>query len=101
MVRSHSLPTPSVVIEWENVVLSKAERARQMLLRLREQLAAASKAFTARPEVIVLYNHSQIDGCVLEALVAEAGDAQGWSADIRVISTDEKPHFEQKNGFVA
>ena len=92
------LPAPSIVIEWENAVLSRADRARRMLGEAAAQLAALPRLVRGRPEVLVLCNPGQIDVEELKRLVAEATVAGATAADWSVRETDRpRRYYEQKN----
>ncbi len=47
----------SIVVEWENVLLSEDERCFHMLRKLSKQLGEINR----RAEVLVLFNPNQID----------------------------------------
>ena len=57
----------SIIVEWENVVLSEDERAFRMLRQLRKQIAEVDCA----TEVIVLFNPQQIDKTAIESALRE------------------------------
>lgn len=91
----------SIIIEWENVMLSEADRALLMLQRLREQMALSHRRF----EVILVFNDQEIDrASVEEALnkseqshrtlgVNEAKQASTW----RIEPVSGCHYYEIKN----
>jgi hypothetical protein len=83
-------PRVSLVVEWDNVRLAGASRARLMLERLGEELAAG------RDETEVLLVHDGRPGDVAEAqrLLAPTG------ADVRVLSAPGSDYYELKNAGV-
>jgi glycosyltransferase involved in cell wall biosynthesis len=94
------LPTPSIVIEWENVALAGDARANQMLDSLGEQLHDLADRFSDTPEVIVLYDADEVDG---EALRGAVYDRLKRGTDIPNIPftvellTNDGEYYEQKN----
>jgi hypothetical protein len=102
--RRNTLPSITVVIEWENARLSEADRARRMLHRLRAQLAALAPAMPVPPVVIFLYDPAAIEDGLIEHLAAEAAAEGSWSAELRFVPSPGRAYYQQKNfgaGFAA
>jgi hypothetical protein len=93
----NTLPTITVVIEWENARLSEAERARRMLRRLRAQLADLAPAMPVPPVVIFLYDPGAIEDGLIEHLTAEAAADGPWPAELRFVPSPGRAYYEQKN----
>jgi hypothetical protein len=79
--------TFSVVIEWENALLSELGRTREMLKQLHEQLTEAVEARYPNPEIIILYDKEAVDQQLIEEVVEEAAELEAWPADMRIIPT--------------
>lgn len=92
----NSLPSVSVVIEWENARLSELGRARRMLAALAEQLAALEERMNAPPELIVLHDQDAVDPALIIGCVEEAfGDPPRIA--LRTVPTDGAGYYAQKN----
>src|SRR5262245_9756890 len=85
----------SVVVEWENVLLSEEDRCFQMLRQLRKQLSEI--AHTA--EVIVLFNPKQIGRPVIESVLRDTLELNGSdsSVDLRLEEAEGKHYYSLKN----
>jgi hypothetical protein len=55
-------PQVSIILEWENALLSEMDRAREMLRQVRQQVMQQNLDF----EMVVLFNPEQIDRSLLE-----------------------------------
>lgn len=89
-----TLPTFSIIIEWENARLSELGRTREMLKRLREQLAEVGQP---RAEVMILHDKEHVERELIEAVIGEVDHLDAWPARIRILETDGLEYFEQKN----
>lgn len=88
------LPTYSIIIEWENALLSELERTREMLEQLRVQIAEVGYP---RPTIIILHDQDHIDRQLIERFVGEVSELEAWPADVRIVPTDGLEYYEQKN----
>lgn len=84
----------SIVLEWENVILSGDDRCSEMLERLGEQIRLADY----RAEVIVLFDPEKVG----RALITEAVDkhlvaGQPASMEIRIEECHDKTYYDLKN----
>jgi uncharacterized membrane protein YagU involved in acid resistance len=61
----------SIVIEWENILLSEAWRARKMLQELCEQIIQIYAKLLSKPEIIVVHNSEQMERSQVEQFVNE------------------------------
>ncbi len=91
-----TLPSFTVVIEWENAKLSDFDRSRQMLASLAEQIRELRSRLESQPEIIVLHDRVEIDGKRVEQAVAETlGEPD--LAILRFVATDHRSYYQQKN----
>ena len=85
----------SIVVEWENVLLSEDERCFHMLRKLSKQLGEINR----RAEVLVLFNPNQIDRASIEIVLQKhlgQGDSD-VSVDLRLEEALGRHYFELKN----
>lgn len=83
----------SIVIEWENAVLSELGRARAMLQRLQSQiLNRPSEEF----EILVMYNPEQVDINLIETILATDFSEEVRSC-CRVLIAEGLHYYELKN----
>ena len=80
-------PRVSLVVEWDNVRVAGASRARRMLERLGEELAAGA----GETEVLLVHDGRPGDVAEAERLLAPTG------ADVRVVSAPGSDYYELKN----
>ena len=85
----------SVVIEWENVLISEDERCFAMLRQLRKQLSELNQS----AEVIVLFNRDQLDRAEIELVLREHFGASdtGDLPELRLEETWGTRYYELKN----
>jgi hypothetical protein len=81
-------PGLSIVVEWDNVRVAGASRARQMLERLRREILDLDGWSV---EVLLVHDGRPGDAAVAERLLADAG------AEIRVVSAPGCGYYELKN----
>lgn len=89
--------TVSIVVEWENALLSDVDRARRMLSALSQQAQAYARAHNSRLELVVAYDPGEIDVSVPRSTVEDEVDLARWPGDIRYIEAPGLHYFEQKN----
>ena len=85
-------PQVSIILEWENALLSEMDRAREMLRRVRQQVGQQSLSF----EMVVLFNPEQIDRTLIEN---ELKTALGVEAQLpyRIEPASGLHYYELKN----
>jgi len=91
-------PSVSVVLEWENILLAKAERSRAMLRQLvREVEAAVEHEIATDPvELLVCFDVAEVDESRLAAeLSAELEGSKALAR--RLIPVDGGEYYELKN----
>ncbi len=96
MANTDSL-TYSMVIEWENAVLSELDRTREMLAQLHEQIVEVVEMGHPRPEIIILHDKDDVDPRLVERVVGEVAALEAWPADVRIIPAEGLDYVEQKN----
>jgi putative NIF3 family GTP cyclohydrolase 1 type 2 len=100
MERPTPLPSVSIVIEWDNVVLTEADRPRAMLAALRPQLKAAADRMPAHGiQLIAVHDEAEVSReAVAQMLATELG---GLDVEIQLHSTQGLRYYEQKNAGAA
>jgi hypothetical protein len=87
-------PDITVIVEWENVLLSGKERSERMLSRLSEQACALGRPL----EVIVVCNPADADPSGLRSLLEDRlGAADGAPIPWRLVSAPGAHYYELKN----
>jgi hypothetical protein len=89
--------TVSIVIEWENALLSDVGRARQMLSTLGEQVRAYARTHNSRFELLVAYDPGEIDIAVPRSTVEDELDPANWPGEVRYVAAPGLHYFEQKD----
>lgn len=89
--------TVSIVIEWENALLSDVGRARQMLSTLGEQARAYARTHNTRFELLVAYDPGEIDIAVPRSTVEDELDPANWPGEVRYVAAPGLHYFEQKD----
>ena len=87
--------TCSVIIEWENALLSELGRACDMLRILHVQLTDQSSRLDA--EVIILHDPARVDREVIEQALARVGGSGAWPAELRLEAVSGLSYFDLKN----
>lgn len=96
----NSLPSVSVVIEWENARLSELGRTREMLAALSTQLREVEDRMAEPPELIVLHDAEAVDPALVRGCVEEAFGTPPRIA-LRTETTDGDGYYAQKNAGAA
>ena len=97
-VAGKTLPTPSIILEWENAELSEADRSIRMLSQLSRQLRQLAPRFNREPEIIVLYHEDVIDGEKLNKMFGEAVLPNAWAAQVRMLAAPKDlKYYSLKN----
>lgn len=90
-----SLPSLSIIVEWENAKSSELARARAMLSALAEQTRRLSNRFPAPPELILV--HDAEDGAAEDTLAAVRPSVGDFVGEIRVLPCEGLDYYAQKN----
>lgn len=85
------LPSLSIIVEWENVLLAGDERGEGALRKIAREVETLSKE--RRVEVIVVYFPAEVDGGALEPLVTEVFP-RGMA---RLLAANTGDYYELKN----
>lgn len=94
--RRNTLPSFSVVIEWENAKLSELDRARRMLEELARQMDEIAPRLEAAPELIVLYDPDAIAQSLISSLI-EPSFRNLPDVEVRMLPTEHGTYYRQKN----
>jgi hypothetical protein len=97
MMVNREFPTFSMVIEWENAVLSELDRTREMLGELHQQLGEVVERGYPRPEIIILHDKDDVEPRLVEEVVAKVAPLAAWPAEVRIIAAEGLEYVEQKN----
>lgn len=95
------LPSVSIVIEWDNVVLTDASRPRAMLAALRPQLKAAGERIRSPIQLIAVHDELEVSREAVERLLASELVEHGADVEIELLSTRGLRYYEQKNAGAA
>lgn len=90
------VPAFSISIEWENVRFSELGRTRQMLRRLRQELAGLAP-LREPPEVVFLYDRRAVDGDLVVQVVNEELSPQATPVRTKFIATERLRYYQLKN----
>jgi hypothetical protein len=83
----------SIIVEWENAVLSELQRARDMLRRMQAQaLARSGDQF----EILVMYNPEQVQRGLIEGVLATDAVAELKNA-FRLVAAPGMHYYDLKN----
>jgi Glycosyl transferase family 2 len=98
IVQTVGSPSVSVVVEWENILLAKAERSRAMLRQLVQEAKEVVERGAVRGpiELLVCFDAGAVDGPALAADLAselDGHDALAW----RLVPVDAGEYYELKN----
>lgn len=87
----------SIVIEWENAKLSELDRAREMLLRLSQQIRELDPAHWHAPELVILYDRQAIDPALITNILNTTMGATPPLRALKLIPVTGKRYYELKN----
>ena len=83
----------SIIVEWENAVLSELQRARDMLRRMQAQVLARSGD---QFEILVMYNPEQVQRGLIEGVLATDAVAELKNA-FRLVAAPGMHYYDLKN----
>ena len=89
-------PSFSVIVEWENVLLSGNARAVRMLSELLAQIRELAQEIDQRPELIILYEKGAVAPRSVERALSLAS-ADDAPVDISLHATEGSNYYGQKN----
>jgi hypothetical protein len=95
--RKANAESVSIVIEWENARLAKAERSLRMLASLAVQLDELTRDPSLKTEIVLLFNPEAVDEPAIEAIIDHARPHSQWPARFRLLPSGELRYYEQKN----
>ncbi len=94
---AESLPTFSIVVEWENARWADLERTRRMLAALRLQLAELRPRFAEPPAIIFVYDRLRIDPQVIERCLNDSLAAPDGLCVLRLLPVEGMGYYQLKN----
>lgn len=86
----------SIIIEWQNIILSELWRARKMLQQLCKQIIETSPQ-VSKPEVIMVYNYEETEWPRIGQLVNEQLAPCMSLIELKIIPASGLPYYELKN----
>src|SRR5574341_121891 len=86
----------SIIIEWQNIILSEFWRARKMLQQLCKQVIATSPHLS-KPEIIMVYNSEETEWPRIGHLVNEQLAPCMSLIELKIIPASGLPYYELKN----
>jgi len=92
-----SFPSFSIVIEWENILLSEKWRTVEMLRQLSKQIVEISPNLSSKVEIIIVYNSENFEHYKVEQFVNEPLEPCGSMIDLRIIPAAKLRYYELKN----
>jgi len=95
--RHSSFPSFSIVIEWENILLSEKWRTVEMLRQLSKQIVEISPNLSSKPEVIIVYDSDNFEHCQVEQFVNQQLEPCSSMIDLRIIPAAKLRYYELKN----
>ena len=84
----------SLIIEWENVLLSQTHNSRKMLYRVIDEILSMN--FILQPEVMILFDPEDIQKDSLISFIQNA-HPEYEKINLKVISVSGLKYFEMKN----
>lgn len=75
---------PSIVVEWDNALLSGNSRAFSALSILNQQLWDAEGRLTGKADVVVTFDPSEADEALIRREIARIGGDRGWPGFLTV-----------------
>jgi len=92
-----SLPTFSIIIEWENFVQSEARHASIMLQNLIMQIKKISKKISTKPELIIVYNSKAVESPSVEQFVMDNLASSLKLVELKMVPSSGMHYYELKN----
>jgi Glycosyl transferase family 2 len=98
---TESLPTFSVVVEWENARWADLARTRQMLAALRTQLAELRPRLAGPPPIIFVYDRLRIDSQVIDRCLKDSFATIDGLCTLRLLPVEDMGYYQLKNAGAA
>jgi hypothetical protein len=93
-----TLPSFSVIVEWDTGADAGRERAVDGLARLSRQIAAVEGESRAAPETIVCFDPREVSEAAVRTALAEATGGRDWPGVLHVAAAPEGlDYYEKKN----
>jgi hypothetical protein len=100
-VTEPTLPSVTIVIEWENAIDAEERWACRAMAALAQELAAVSPRMQRKPEVAYLYDPKLVDPNVIPRIIAKAAPTLGDVAEVSVTAAPGLSYYRLKNYGVA
>ncbi|MDP9127187.1 MAG: glycosyltransferase family 2 protein [Pseudomonadota bacterium] len=90
-----SMPSLSIVMEWENAKNSDVQRGFATLSALAQQVRALRNASSVPPELLLIHDEAAVSGQSMRERLESA--AAGFPGAVRIFSTRGLDYYQQKN----
>jgi hypothetical protein len=90
-------PSFSIIIEWENALHGQLWRASKMLNALSKQIVEISPSLSLKPEVIIVYDSTDLKGLEVDKTVNEQLTCCLSVIDLKIFPTNGLHYYELKN----
>ena len=98
---AESLPTFSIVIEWENARWADLARTRRMLAALRPQLAELRPRLPEAPAIVFVYDRLRIAPQVIERCLNDSFATSDGLCTLRLLPVEDMGYYQLKNAGAA
>ncbi|TDQ16452.1 glycosyl transferase family 2 [Algoriphagus boseongensis] len=85
----------SIVLEWENAILSELDRTSQLLVQIFKQTSTRNESF----ELLVLHNENQVSGVFIKDFIDRCVSENSLEVNlpIHIVDVQEAHYFQLKN----
>lgn len=87
----------ALIVEWDNARLSEVDRAREMLVRVGEQVAEVARSTNATFDLLLIYDPEEVPRETPETVVRNSLDAARWPGRIDLVEVHGLAYYDQKN----
>ena len=92
-----TLPTATIVVEWENVIDVEDEWTATAMAALERELASLSARVTEKPKVAYLYDETRVDPAVIRRFIALAAPRLAEVSTLELVPTPGLSYYKLKN----
>jgi len=97
MEHDRTLPSISIIIEWDNALQTDSARVECMLTALRKQLIELEEKLAAIPELLIVFDRKQVMERDLKAFIISILGEDFNAAVLRYVSGDDLQYYQLKN----
>lgn len=97
MTDQPTLPTCTILIEWENAIDVHDEWAARAVAGLANELAATASQLRQRPVVSYLFDRAAVDGEFIRRTILQAAPTLYDHANVELVATEGLTYYELKN----